>query len=44
MCRITEEMMGKPIGMFHCPINGRMVMPSKKCMHEDNCEDKLKPS
>jgi hypothetical protein len=42
MCKITEEMMSKPIGMFHCPITLEMVLPGTVCHLEETCEHKIK--
>jgi len=42
MCKITEEMVGKPIGMFHCPVTLKMVLPGKKCIYEEECDEKDK--
>lgn len=42
MCKITKDMVGKPIGMFHCPIKGWMVLPSSVCCREDECDSVIK--
>jgi hypothetical protein len=39
MCQITKKMMGKPIGMFHCPITLEMVLPGEFCHLEKSCKD-----